>query len=335
MPMILDEDPTVEPVLTVHPSPPVEIDWALSAARRLGHRALRPPLEALLRGDPQLVAAITSLWGPEEELSYNGYVEISALAHHGGVLFGFDGHVFVDRLEDLAASAPEELALAAETPDDRLRILRRLEILRCSPRRRRQYVEVVRTVWSALLPAWETEGRAALEAEIAARRAILERGPTPVEWAAHECKHPDSVAALIGDLGPGGEVALVPTWYGHGSFIVDLPGLLMLGAKAPPQEADGRARSEGLARRLKAIADPTRLAILAALGHNPMTVTDVAKRFSLSQPTVSNHAKVLREAGFISVRSEGRGRQLVVRRDALDGLGAEIGDLLGGPTEGA
>ncbi|MBX3158016.1 MAG: winged helix-turn-helix transcriptional regulator [Deltaproteobacteria bacterium] len=49
-----------------------------------------------------------------------------------------------------------------------------------------------------------------------------------------------------------------------------------------------------------ALADPTRRAILARLVKGEATVTELAEPFSMSQPAISKHLKVLEKAGLIS-----------------------------------
>jgi DNA-binding transcriptional ArsR family regulator len=72
------------------------------------------------------------------------------------------------------------------------------------------------------------------------------------------------------------------------------------------------------------MSDPTRLAILDTLRSGPRTVTEIAACFSLAQPTVSNHVKVLRQAGFLAEQRVGTRHNLVVRAEAVDDV---IGDL--------
>ena len=64
-----------------------------------------------------------------------------------------------------------------------------------------------------------------------------------------------------------------------------------------------------------ALANPTRRAILARLASGEMSVTDLAAPFSMSQPAVSRHLKVLERAGLISSASDAqrRPRKLVAR----------------------
>ncbi|MGJ4789816.1 ArsR/SmtB family transcription factor [Leptospira koniambonensis] len=49
-----------------------------------------------------------------------------------------------------------------------------------------------------------------------------------------------------------------------------------------------------------ALSDPTRRAILARLANGEVSVMDLAKPFSMSQPAISKHLKVLERAGLIS-----------------------------------
>jgi DNA-binding transcriptional ArsR family regulator len=54
----------------------------------------------------------------------------------------------------------------------------------------------------------------------------------------------------------------------------------------------------GLDDALGAIADPTRRAMLQRLAHGPATVGQLAELFPISRPAVSQHLRVLREAGL-------------------------------------
>jgi DNA-binding transcriptional ArsR family regulator len=69
--------------------------------------------------------------------------------------------------------------------------------------------------------------------------------------------------------------------------------------------------SRGLDATFAALADPTRRAILARLAASEASVTELAKPFSMSQPAISKHLKVLERAGLIS---SGRDEQRRPRR---------------------
>ncbi|MGA6983076.1 MAG: metalloregulator ArsR/SmtB family transcription factor [Candidatus Sulfotelmatobacter sp.] len=62
----------------------------------------------------------------------------------------------------------------------------------------------------------------------------------------------------------------------------------------------GRKGEIALDATFAALADPTRRAILARLAKSEASVADLAKPFSMSQPAVSKHLKVLERAGLIS-----------------------------------
>ena len=57
-----------------------------------------------------------------------------------------------------------------------------------------------------------------------------------------------------------------------------------------------------------ALADPTRAGIVEALADSGQTVNQIVSRFSLSQPSISRHLRVLREAGLVSVHPDGQRR---------------------------
>ncbi len=56
----------------------------------------------------------------------------------------------------------------------------------------------------------------------------------------------------------------------------------------------------------KAIADETRQKIMRLCCCEWMSVNDIVAKLDVSQPTVSHHLAILRDAGLVSVREEGR-----------------------------
>jgi DNA-binding transcriptional ArsR family regulator len=59
-------------------------------------------------------------------------------------------------------------------------------------------------------------------------------------------------------------------------------------------------------RVFRALADPNRRAIFERLTKGEAAVRDLTPRFRISQPAVSQHLAVLREAGLVTERREGR-----------------------------
>jgi DNA-binding transcriptional ArsR family regulator len=74
-----------------------------------------------------------------------------------------------------------------------------------------------------------------------------------------------------------------------------------------------------------ALADPTRRAIIARLAQGEATVQDLARPFSISQPAISRHLKVLEEAGLIETRIEGTARPRRLKPDAVEALWSWLG----------
>lgn len=89
------------------------------------------------------------------------------------------------------------------------------------------------------------------------------------------------------------------------------------------------------AKLLQAVADPLRLRILRQLAQlGAVCACDIAASYQVSQPTVSHHLRVLREAGWISGERRGTWIWYSVRSDAVARL-RQIGEglqPLGGPT---
>jgi DNA-binding transcriptional ArsR family regulator len=71
-------------------------------------------------------------------------------------------------------------------------------------------------------------------------------------------------------------------------------------------------------RIFSALADPTRRAVLERLVARPQTVGQIASELPVSRPAVSQHLKVLKDAGLVT--DEARGTNRVYRLDP-QGLG--------------
>jgi DNA-binding transcriptional ArsR family regulator len=71
-----------------------------------------------------------------------------------------------------------------------------------------------------------------------------------------------------------------------------------------------------------ALSDPARRLILELLRERERPVNELVERLRLSQPGVSKHLRVLREAGLVSVRPDGRRRWYGLRAEPLAELDA-------------
>ena len=71
---------------------------------------------------------------------------------------------------------------------------------------------------------------------------------------------------------------------------------------------------------IAALADPTRRTVFERLRGGPRPVVEIARGLPVSRPAVSQHLRVLREAGLVRERREGTRNFYSVDGDALAGL---------------
>src|SRR6202051_4907906 len=71
---------------------------------------------------------------------------------------------------------------------------------------------------------------------------------------------------------------------------------------------------------LSALADPTRRRVFERLKDGPHAVTDIARGLPVSRPAVSQHLKVLKEAGLVADRPEGTRRVYYIDPHGLAAL---------------
>ena len=69
--------------------------------------------------------------------------------------------------------------------------------------------------------------------------------------------------------------------------------------------------------RLKALSDPHRLRIVDALRYGELTVSDIASCLEAEIVTVSHHLQILKHAGLVEVRREGRYMYYRLQQDLL------------------
>jgi ArsR family transcriptional regulator len=103
---------------------------------------------------------------------------------------------------------------------------------------------------------------------------------------------------------------------------LDLP-VICCGPRAEPLGTDER---DQLAARFKALADPTRVAIVNCLSAtDEVCVCNLTATFELSQPTISHHLKILREAGLVESTRRGTWAYYRLVPEAIDALRGALG----------
>lgn len=77
---------------------------------------------------------------------------------------------------------------------------------------------------------------------------------------------------------------------------------------------------QSLARAFTALADPTRRAVFECVAARPQPVRELADQLPVSRPAVSQHLKVLAEAGLVVSRAQGTSRIYELDPQGLEGL---------------
>jgi len=71
----------------------------------------------------------------------------------------------------------------------------------------------------------------------------------------------------------------------------------------------------------RALADPTRRAVVEALGRGPASVTDLARPFSMALPSFLQHLRQLEQCGLVQTEKRGRVRTCSLRTEPLAAAG--------------
>ena len=77
-----------------------------------------------------------------------------------------------------------------------------------------------------------------------------------------------------------------------------------------------------------ALAQPKRREILRLLAGRELSAGEIASRFAVTQPAMSQHLKVLKDVGLLNERREGTKRLLSVRAEGLEDLQTFLAEVL-------
>ena len=76
---------------------------------------------------------------------------------------------------------------------------------------------------------------------------------------------------------------------------------------------------------LRALAEPRRRAILRLVWHEERSVGDIASQFDVTRPAISQHLRVLADAGLVTLRRDGRRSIYRAKRGAMQDLRTYLG----------
>ena len=82
-------------------------------------------------------------------------------------------------------------------------------------------------------------------------------------------------------------------------------------------------------RQLSALSDPSRRAIIEALARQPLAVGELAQRFPISRPAVSQHLRVLADAKLVAHEARGTRNVYRVNTEGLETLRQYLDALWG------
>ena len=333
MPML--EEATEAPRIRVSPSAPLELMWLLHCC------ATTHPLKGSVSSLESLRLKFQSELQALQADGVCGATEIVVLAQRSGTLLDLDLDRFFAGFDAAAEAGGEVPSLLSETASERRAVQERLRRLQADPKLRARYKSILESVWKVARDEWQTEGKEASSDAAAEWSRLLDEGADfrallgrPRMWPGRP-----ELDELADSAAADGRVVLSPGWYFGEIHMVELEGFVFLGrgVRSEDQEAVRRETATRVAGNLKALADPTRLGILLWLAKHPASVTEIASHFELSQPTVSGHVQLLRDAGLLEDRLAGRRSKLLVARDRLMGLfgDAEVSMLKHFPHERA
>lgn len=77
---------------------------------------------------------------------------------------------------------------------------------------------------------------------------------------------------------------------------------------------------------LRALADPTRRAVVERLAKSPAVVSELAEPFAMALPSLMQHLRVLEDAGVVTSEKHGRVRTVSLRPGALDVVHLWLGE---------
>jgi DNA-binding transcriptional ArsR family regulator len=323
--MQLAEAPAAASSVIVSPSFALDLSWVLHAARKDYLCERHPVLGALYEEHPDVAAKVRGFWGDE----LTCFTDLEAMAYRGGVLTATDPGAVLAGIERAADDLPNWMAMPSEGDVDEAAYNRRLATLRDDRRRRRRYLALVEEVTSLVAGPWTTEGLPAAEATASIVSGRLAQGAQWLDLVPVGCEtlqaHKEEILA---EVASGASALIAICVYFGTALYLNFEGSIIVGTGIEREDLAARARTEDLARRLKVLADPTRLAIVDYLVGNPRTVGDITKAFHLAQPTVSNHVKALREAGLVVAERQGGKLMMCADRQAVTDLVDRLAGVL-------
>jgi DNA-binding transcriptional ArsR family regulator len=310
----------------VLPSAPSELSWLLNLLTQTARYA-EPALAEL---DGSLLPGIGRLRRPiKEQLErlwsdgLAGCPELLYYAQEADCTFDDGLNRVINRLANAVEKATADHAMLTEPEQDRPVIAARMRRLHEDPKTRHLYRDVLVEVWQLAAGPWERSGRSVVARACDVWKDRLSTGVSIEELVPprHPLTHSDRLG--FDDIFMHRrEFAVSPLYFCmSGGHVVDLDDYVHIAVPASDLVPVRKVRDAAfVSDRLRVLAEPTRVHILIQLLSAPSGVMDIARSLRMSQPTVSGHLKVLRDAGLIQPRRFGTRTVMVASRKRIERL---------------
>lgn len=293
----------------VSPSAAAELAWIFDLLTQTARYAVPAVAEleaTLLPGLTQLRPPVMERAGRLWNDSLAGCPELLPAADQADCVRGEDVERLLAWLTTGSGGRPvTDYELLTEPAADRSAIRARLRRLKEDVETRRAYRDLIAEVWQVAAVEWRQRGRQVVVEACARWRSRLDSGASIEELMPP--RHPLTYADRLGfdDIfNVRAEFALSPLYFClSGGQVVDLTDHVQISVPASDLLPVRKLRDAAfVADRLRVLAEPTRVHILLQLLSAPAGVMDLARALHMSQPTVSGHLKVLRQAGLVQPR---------------------------------
>jgi DNA-binding transcriptional ArsR family regulator len=298
--------PVEQRAVTSAPSLAADLSWLLSVAARPSMQARYPKLAEMFNGREDLADRVRRFWegvGSQETC----FTEMQILVHHAGATTETDPDALWRAIKGAVATIAPDFAMPSECHEERQAYDERLRRLKESPELLREYMDLLQEVWAPVDETWQ---QALPIIEEAGHHVVAqyERGRSLEILITPGCDIlRDRLPEIVARVEAGEPLLFIPCLFFGSSMYLEFSNQVIIGTGVGQGDVVSRTRAESMARRLKAVADPTRLAILCTLATASSSVGELAVLFRLAQPTVSMHVKVLRQSGLVhSERVAGR-----------------------------
>jgi DNA-binding transcriptional ArsR family regulator len=315
-------DPTAE--IRVAVSAPAELFWLLwRGASNYRPRPGTVPAREIDELRPNLFEEIGDFWNDGLSPPF----EMALLANEAGSLLELSLDPFLSQLEETAAAGVEDPSLPAETAGVRQLTYSRLKRLQGSATFRREYRLWIQQAWDAYREIWDRNLQILLSEGERLTAQLSGASLSEVLLPGNIGRHEAAYSPLVENAMRAGKLVISPIFIGDEGLIA-VPGIVLVGLGVHSSEVIPRLLEDarGTAARVKAVADPTRLAILAFLGTRERSVSGIADAFRLSQAAISEHLAILRDADLLTSRRQNRFTLYTAPRERIQRFFTEAGE---------